>query len=91
MDPWTDVHYVQLQVPDGQHPNRVVFGSDVFEPPGYLAYSANGMVQVSSVAGRPPRRSERGGSDGLLCRGSWCTGTTAARKIWTFCRRTAWS
>uniref|UniRef100_A0A8C2Z6H9 Transferrin receptor 1b n=1 Tax=Cyclopterus lumpus TaxID=8103 RepID=A0A8C2Z6H9_CYCLU len=41
MNPWTDVHYVQLQRPDSVRPNRVLFGSDVFKPAGYLAYSAN--------------------------------------------------
>ncbi|XP_056290243.1 transferrin receptor 1b [Pseudoliparis swirei] len=51
MDPWNDVHYVQLQTPDSLHPNRVHFGSDVFEPTGYLAYSATGEVQGKLVYG----------------------------------------
>ncbi|TNN45031.1 Transferrin receptor protein 1 [Liparis tanakae] len=51
MDPWNDVHYVQLQTPDSLRPNRVVFGSDVFEPTGYLAYSATGAVQGELVYG----------------------------------------
>lgn len=29
-----------------QRPNRVVFGSTVFEPTGYLAYSPAGQVEV---------------------------------------------
>ncbi|KAM8822736.1 transferrin receptor 1b [Spinachia spinachia] len=51
MDPWTDIHYVQLQTPDSQRPNRVRFGADVFEPKGYLAYSATGQVQGKLVYG----------------------------------------
>nr|XP_040022878.1 transferrin receptor 1b isoform X1 [Gasterosteus aculeatus aculeatus] len=51
MDPWTDIHYVQLQTPDSQRPNRVRFGADVFEPTGYLAYSATGQVQGKLVYG----------------------------------------
>lgn len=30
-----------------ERPNRVLFGSDVFKPEGYLAYSAPGKVEVS--------------------------------------------
>nr|XP_019958784.1 PREDICTED: transferrin receptor protein 1-like [Paralichthys olivaceus] len=51
MDPWTDIHYVQLQTPDSNRPNRVLFGSDVFKPLGYLAYSATGKVQGKLVYG----------------------------------------
>nr|XP_020513085.1 transferrin receptor protein 1-like [Labrus bergylta] len=51
MDPWTDIHYVQLQKPDSTRPNRVTFGSNVFEPAGYLAYSATGNVQGKLVYG----------------------------------------
>lgn len=32
---------------DSERPNQVLFGSDVFKPTGYLAYSAPGKVQVS--------------------------------------------
>ncbi|XP_037312516.2 transferrin receptor 1b [Pungitius pungitius] len=51
MNPWTDIHYVQLQTPDSLRPNRVSFGADVFEPTGYLAYSATGKVQGKLVYG----------------------------------------
>lgn len=51
MVPWTDVHHVQLQTPDSSRPNRVVFGTDDFKPPGYLAYSANGTVEGKLVYG----------------------------------------
>ncbi|XP_054478579.1 transferrin receptor 1b [Anoplopoma fimbria] len=58
MDPWTDVHYVQLQTPDSEHPNRVLFGSDVFKPTGYLAYSATGKVQGKLVYGNYGRQED---------------------------------
>ncbi|XP_036073370.1 transferrin receptor 1b isoform X2 [Oryzias melastigma] len=45
MNPWTDVHYVQLQKPDRTRPNQVLFGSEVFKPRGFLAYSATGRAQ----------------------------------------------
>uniref|UniRef100_A0AAQ5XQ32 Transferrin receptor protein 1 n=1 Tax=Amphiprion ocellaris TaxID=80972 RepID=A0AAQ5XQ32_AMPOC len=51
MEPWTDVHYVQLQTPDSKAPNHVVFGSVDFKPTGYLAYSATGKVQGKLVYG----------------------------------------
>ncbi|XP_028289083.1 transferrin receptor 1b [Parambassis ranga] len=51
MSPWTDIHYVQLQMPNSQRPNRVQFGSDVFKPQGYLAYSASGSVEGKLVYG----------------------------------------
>ncbi|XP_072234835.1 transferrin receptor 1b [Leuresthes tenuis] len=58
MSPWTDIHYVQLQTPDSRRPNRVQFGSDVFEPAGYLAYSANGTVQGQLVYGNYGRKED---------------------------------
>ncbi|XP_074478571.1 transferrin receptor 1b [Sebastes fasciatus] len=58
MDPWTDIHYVQLQTPDSQRPNRVSFGSDVFEPKGYLAYSAPGKVEGKLVYGNYGRQED---------------------------------
>ncbi|KAF7660206.1 hypothetical protein LDENG_00286070 [Lucifuga dentata] len=51
MDPWTDIHYVQLQMPDSKLPNRVLFDSEVFLPEGYLAYSAPGSVEGKLVYG----------------------------------------
>uniref|UniRef100_A0A3Q4AKS5 Uncharacterized protein n=1 Tax=Mola mola TaxID=94237 RepID=A0A3Q4AKS5_MOLML len=51
MDPWTDIHYVQLQSPDSKRPNRVIFGSNDFHPQGYLAYSAPGRVEGKLVYG----------------------------------------
>ncbi|KAM4606072.1 transferrin receptor protein 2-like [Polymixia lowei] len=51
MDPWTDIHHVQLQKQDSERPNHVLFGSDDFQPKGYLAYSANGTVQGKVVYG----------------------------------------
>uniref|UniRef100_A0A7N8YBF5 Transferrin receptor 1b n=1 Tax=Mastacembelus armatus TaxID=205130 RepID=A0A7N8YBF5_9TELE len=58
MDPWTDIHYVQLPIPDSEHPNRVLFGSDVFEPVGYLAYSAPGKVEGKLVYGNYGRQQD---------------------------------
>ncbi|XP_039982271.1 transferrin receptor 1b [Xiphias gladius] len=58
MDPWTDRHYVQLQMPDSNRPNRVLFGSNVFEPVGYLAYSAPGKVQGKLVYGNYGRQED---------------------------------
>ncbi|XP_047468060.1 transferrin receptor 1b [Mugil cephalus] len=58
MDPWTDIHYVQLQMPDSQRPNRVEFGSDVFKPTGYLAYSAQGKVKGKLVYGNYGRQED---------------------------------
>uniref|UniRef100_A0AAZ3NQY1 Transferrin receptor 1b n=1 Tax=Oncorhynchus tshawytscha TaxID=74940 RepID=A0AAZ3NQY1_ONCTS len=47
MEPWTDVHYVQLQTP-----NRVMIGQEeVGQPKGYLAYSATGKAQGKAVYG----------------------------------------
>lgn len=51
MTPWTDRHYVQLQMPDSLRPNRVVFGKNDFKPPGYLAYSAAKSVTGKLVYG----------------------------------------
>ncbi|CAK6968587.1 transferrin receptor 1b [Scomber scombrus] len=58
MEPWTDKHYVQLPTPDSNHTNRVVFGSEVFEPKGYLAYSATGKVQGKLVYGSYGRKED---------------------------------
>ncbi|KAF1373226.1 hypothetical protein PFLUV_G00258180 [Perca fluviatilis] len=58
MEPWTDIHYVQLQTPDSKRPNRVRFGSDVFEPTGYLAYSAPGDVEGKLVYGNYGRQED---------------------------------
>lgn len=51
MDPWSHTHNVLLPEPDSQRPNRVVFGSTVFEPTGYLAYSPAGQVEGRLVYG----------------------------------------
>uniref|UniRef100_A0A668A2V9 Transferrin receptor 1b n=1 Tax=Myripristis murdjan TaxID=586833 RepID=A0A668A2V9_9TELE len=51
MQPWTDRHYVQLQKQDSKNPNRVMFGSDTFQPTGYLAYSRQGKVEGKVVYG----------------------------------------
>lgn len=56
MDPWTDIHYVRLQTPDKDKPNVVTFGSNVFKPQGFLAYSGTGRAQgklVYANYGRP--------------------------------------
>ncbi|RVE58564.1 hypothetical protein OJAV_G00195670 [Oryzias javanicus] len=45
MNPWTDVHYVQLQKPNSSRSNQVLFGSEVFKPRGFLAYSATGRAE----------------------------------------------
>lgn len=60
MDPWTDKHYVQLQTPDSQRPNRVELGSGakVPQPTGYLAYSATGRVQGKLVYGNYGRQED---------------------------------
>ncbi|XP_042366138.1 transferrin receptor 1b [Plectropomus leopardus] len=58
MDPWTDVHYVQLQMPDSKRPNRVVFGSVDFKPEGYLAYSATGKAEGKLVYGNYGRQED---------------------------------
>ncbi|XP_072546374.1 transferrin receptor 1b [Salminus brasiliensis] len=45
MTPWTDEHYVQLQVPSRGNPNKVLFDSEeIGQPTGYLAYSATGTT-----------------------------------------------
>ncbi|XP_062841310.1 transferrin receptor 1b [Trichomycterus rosablanca] len=50
MNPWTDVHYVKLQVPSSEKPNKVSFGSEeIGSPRGYLAYSAPGRKQGKVV------------------------------------------
>ncbi|XP_075996480.1 transferrin receptor protein 1-like [Genypterus blacodes] len=56
MKPWTDVHYVPLPAPDGERPNRVLLGSEVFLPQGYLAYSATGSVPGKLVYGNYGRQ-----------------------------------
>uniref|UniRef100_A0A8C6UPZ7 Transferrin receptor protein 1 n=1 Tax=Neogobius melanostomus TaxID=47308 RepID=A0A8C6UPZ7_9GOBI len=43
MKPWNDIHYVRLQTPDENKPNTVTFGSDIFKPKGYLAFSGTGI------------------------------------------------
>ncbi|KAK2886678.1 hypothetical protein Q8A73_020624 [Channa argus] len=58
MNPWTDIHYVQLQMPDSKRPNHVFFGADFFEPMGYLAYSAPGKVQGKLVYGNYGRQED---------------------------------
>ncbi|XP_032359329.1 transferrin receptor 1b [Etheostoma spectabile] len=58
MEPWTDIHYVQLQMPDSNRPNRVLFRSDVFKPTGYLAYSAPGEVKGKLVYGNYGRQED---------------------------------
>ncbi|XP_045558605.1 transferrin receptor protein 1 isoform X1 [Salmo salar] len=52
MEPWTDMHYVQLQTPNSEKPNRVLIGQDeVCQPKGYLAYSATGKAKGKAVYG----------------------------------------
>uniref|UniRef100_A0A4W5JGR2 Transferrin receptor 1b n=1 Tax=Hucho hucho TaxID=62062 RepID=A0A4W5JGR2_9TELE len=52
MEPWTDVHFVQLQTPNSEKPNRVLIGQDeVCQPKGYLAYSATGKAKGKAVYG----------------------------------------
>ncbi|XP_041824590.1 transferrin receptor 1b [Melanotaenia boesemani] len=58
MKPWTDIHHVQLPMPDSQRPNRIQFGSEVFKPTGYLAYSAVGRVQGRLVYGNYGRKED---------------------------------
>ncbi|XP_056220723.1 transferrin receptor 1b [Seriola aureovittata] len=58
MDPWTDIHFAQLQMPNSTKPNRVLFESNVFEPTGYLAYSATGEVQGKLVYGNYGRQED---------------------------------
>ncbi|KAK5849960.1 hypothetical protein PBY51_014252 [Eleginops maclovinus] len=58
MDPWIGIHYVQLQTPDSKHPNRVTFGSEDFQPTGYLAYSATGKAQGKLVYGNYGRQED---------------------------------
>ncbi|KAM6900582.1 transferrin receptor 1b [Xenentodon cancila] len=58
MKPWTDVHYVQLQMPDWNHPNSIQFGSSNFTPAGYLAYSATGKVEGRLVYGNYGRQED---------------------------------
>ncbi|XP_059183204.1 transferrin receptor 1b [Centropristis striata] len=58
MDPWIDIHHVQLQTPDSKRPNRVTFGSDVFEPTGYLAYSAPATAEGKLVYGNYGRQGD---------------------------------
>ncbi|XP_037135169.1 transferrin receptor 1b [Syngnathus acus] len=58
LETWADVHYVQLQKPDSQRPNTVTFGSEVFKPTGYLAYSAIGKVEGKLVYATYGRRQD---------------------------------
>uniref|UniRef100_A0A3Q0SQS6 Transferrin receptor 1b n=1 Tax=Amphilophus citrinellus TaxID=61819 RepID=A0A3Q0SQS6_AMPCI len=58
MDPWTDIHYVQLPMPDSQKPNKVQFGAEVFNLAGFLAYSAPGRVQGKLVYGNYGRKED---------------------------------
>ncbi|MED6251689.1 hypothetical protein ATANTOWER_001357 [Ataeniobius toweri] len=57
MKPWTDIHYVQLPMPDSNNPNTVYFGSDV-KPAGYLAYSKPGRVEGRLVYGNYGRQED---------------------------------
>ncbi|MEQ2188339.1 hypothetical protein GOODEAATRI_013922, partial [Goodea atripinnis] len=57
MKPWTDIHYVQLPMPDSNNPNTVDFGSDV-KPAGYLAYSKPGRVEGRLVYGNYGRQED---------------------------------
>uniref|UniRef100_A0A8C6UVV9 Transferrin receptor protein 1 n=1 Tax=Neogobius melanostomus TaxID=47308 RepID=A0A8C6UVV9_9GOBI len=43
MEPWRNSHYVRLQTPDNKKPNTVTFGSHIFQPQGYLAFSGTGI------------------------------------------------
>uniref|UniRef100_A0A671X6Y4 Transferrin receptor 1b n=1 Tax=Sparus aurata TaxID=8175 RepID=A0A671X6Y4_SPAAU len=45
-------------MPDSERPNQVLFGSDVFKPTGYLAYSATGKVQGKLVYGNYGRQED---------------------------------
>ncbi|XP_049605601.1 transferrin receptor 1b isoform X2 [Syngnathus scovelli] len=58
LETWSDVHYVQLQKPNSQRPNTVTFGSEVFKPTGYLAYSAIGKVEGKLVYATYGRRQD---------------------------------
>ncbi|KAM9713192.1 transferrin receptor 1b [Menidia menidia] len=58
LDPWTDAHFLQLPAPDSLKPNRVQMRSLVFEPAGYLAYSATGRAQGPLVYGNYGRRED---------------------------------
>ncbi|KAM4544207.1 transferrin receptor 1b [Fundulus diaphanus] len=58
MNPWTDAHYVQLQVPDSNNPNTVSFASDVIKPQGYLAYSKPGRAEGPLVYGNYGRQQD---------------------------------
>lgn len=51
MEPWTDIHHVQLQTPNTSRPNSVIFGANSFKPQGFLAYSGTGTVQGKLVYG----------------------------------------
>ncbi|KAM4718666.1 transferrin receptor 1b [Anableps anableps] len=58
MKPWTDIHYVQLQMPDSEKPNTIYFGSEVIKPAGYLAYSKPGRVEGRLVYGNYGRQKD---------------------------------
>ncbi|XP_030612492.1 transferrin receptor 1b [Archocentrus centrarchus] len=58
MDPWTDIHYVQLPMADRQKPNKVQFGAEVFNLAGFLAYSVPGRVQGKLVYGNYGRKED---------------------------------
>ncbi|XP_066522868.1 transferrin receptor 1b [Hoplias malabaricus] len=50
MTPWTDEHYVQLQMPSSDKPNKISLGSgEIGQPKGYLAYSGNGTKEGKVV------------------------------------------
>ncbi|CAJ1081622.1 transferrin receptor 1b [Xyrichtys novacula] len=51
MDPWNDIHYVQLQKINSARPNRVTFGPNDFDLASFLAYSATGRFLGKLVYG----------------------------------------
>ncbi|XP_041717658.1 transferrin receptor 1b [Coregonus clupeaformis] len=59
MEPWTDIHYVQLQTLNSEKPNRVLIGQEeLCQPKGYLAYSATGKVKGKAVYGNYGRQED---------------------------------
>lgn len=58
MDPWTDIHYVELPTPNSQRPNFIEFGSVIFNQTGYLAYSARSRAQGKLVYGNYGRKDD---------------------------------
>uniref|UniRef100_A0A8C7FWU3 Transferrin receptor 1b n=1 Tax=Oncorhynchus kisutch TaxID=8019 RepID=A0A8C7FWU3_ONCKI len=66
MEPWTDTHYVQLQMPNSEKPNRVLIGQDeVCQPKGYLAYSATGKAKHCDST--ESFRTDQPGTAGMVC------------------------